>query len=87
MNNGDKPITPLSYKGFPSLETVLQDKNDLIGITKREYIATHALQGLLSIYDSEHARVVPNTDNIQYMAELSVKAADILLEELNKSKT
>lgn len=55
-----------------------------IGLTKREYFAGKALQGLLSIYDdNEQNPTVPNEDNVKYMAKLAVKAADILLAELS----
>jgi hypothetical protein len=54
------------------------------GLTKREYFAGKALQGLLSIYDdNERNPTVPNEDNVKYMAKLAVKAADILLLELS----
>jgi len=44
------------------------------GITKREYFAAMALQGLLTIYPPSEA------------ATLSVLTADILIEELKKEK-
>jgi len=53
----------------------------------RDYYAGLAMQGLLSIYDSTGDRVVPNLSNSIYMAELSVKAADALINELNKETT
>lgn len=52
------------------------------GITKREYFAGLAMQGLLSLYDGQS--IVPNENNVNYMAELSVKSADALLEALSK---
>ena len=50
------------------------------GLTKREYFAGLAMQGLLSIYDEKI--VPPNLDNVKYMAKLAVRAADFLLQEL-----
>lgn len=54
------------------------------GLTKREYFANSALQGLLSIFDAQ--TLVPNYDNTKYMVQLAVNAADQLIEELNKKK-
>ncbi|MCA6488474.1 MAG: hypothetical protein IM551_00430 [Chitinophagaceae bacterium] len=55
------------------------------GLTKREYFAGKALQGLLSIYDNnEQNPTVPNEENVKYMAKLAVQAADALIAELNK---
>lgn len=54
------------------------------GLTKREYFAGKALQGLLSIYDdNEQDPTVPNEENVKYMAKLAVKAADSLLDALS----
>ena len=54
-----------------------------MGLTKREYFAAKALQGLLSIYDSNNTNIVPNKNNVEYMAKLAVSAADALLLELS----
>lgn len=51
------------------------------GLTKREYFAGLAMQGLLSIFDSGNG-LVPNFDNVQYMAKLAVTSADELLKQL-----
>ena len=56
------------------------------GLTKREHFAAMAMQGLLSIYDSE-VGTVPNDSNSEYMARVAVKAADHLIAELNKEET
>jgi hypothetical protein len=54
-------------------------------LTKREYFAAMAMQGLLSIYDdNEQNPTVPNEENVKYMAKLAVQAADSLIAELNK---
>ena len=54
------------------------------GLTKREYFAAKALQGLLTIYDeNEQNPTVPNESNVKYMANLAVKAADALLDALS----
>jgi hypothetical protein len=56
------------------------------GLTKREYFASSALQGLLSIFDEAQNSVTPNDYNTSYMVRLAVNAADKLIEELNKEK-
>jgi hypothetical protein len=60
-----------------------QSHQEVPGLTKREYFAAMAMQGLLSIYDRGEL-VVPNAENVFYMAELSVTAADALLKQLEK---
>lgn len=54
------------------------------GMTKREYFAAKAMQGLLSIY--ENGQVVPNSENVAYMAKLSVVAADELIKSLENEQ-
>ena len=55
------------------------------GLTKREYFAAMAMQGLLSIY-SPQGLIYPNEENINYMTELSVKSADALLQKLDQKQ-
>jgi hypothetical protein len=49
------------------------------GLTKREYFAAMALQGLLTDNESPNSR--------EEFAGYAVKFADALIEELNKTKT
>jgi hypothetical protein len=49
------------------------------GLTKREYFAAMALQGLLTDNESPNSR--------EEFAGYAVKLADSLIEELNKTKT
>lgn len=68
MTNGNEPINPLK-------DSAVFDHN---GLTKREYFAAMALQGLLS-----------NPSQINYMSfeivvSRAVNSADALIEELNK---
>ena len=49
---------------------------DDYGLTKREYFAAKAMQGLLAMAN--------NDDRMQFLARQSVKMADALIEELNK---
>ena len=48
------------------------------GLTKREYFAAMAMQGFVAAtrYDSD--------SDIEYFAQIAVKAADALIAELNK---
>ena len=92
MENSKQPINPSMWT------RVGEGENDYLplkdgqktgheikfgGITKREYFAGKALQGLLSLYDSGGAFIVPNDENVFYMAKLAVTAADALLAELD----
>lgn len=61
-----------------------QSYQEVTGLTKREYFAAMAMQGFLSIYDADS--ILPNEDNVKYMAKLAVKAADILLQELEEQQ-
>jgi len=72
MTNGSEPITPISPSGCINQ-----------GLTKREYFAAMAMQGLLSLYDDKNG-IFPNQENANYMAYLSVTSADALIESLNK---
>lgn len=55
------------------------NSKDSIGLTKREYFAGLALQGLLSSGD-----LAPNTVDVEYAVDLSIKASDELIKALNK---
>ena len=53
------------------------------GLTKREYFAAMAMQGLMTtLIPSEQA---PNLENVSYMANLSAAAADALINALNET--
>ena len=66
--NPDEPIQTIEYN------------NNYIsnGLTKREYFAAMAMQGLLSDYESE---------SIEDYSKYAVQLADTLIEELSKTKT
>ena len=63
--NPDEPIQPIEYSD-----------NYSNGLTKREYFAAMALQGLLA-----------NNNNYMYSVISAVEFADDLIEELSKTKT
>jgi hypothetical protein len=50
------------------------------GLTKREYFAVMALQGIITNKDGLDIK-------IEYIVESAVDAADALIEELSKTKT
>lgn len=56
---------------------------DIGGLTKREYFAVLALQGILSIPDAAARCFDPHADRI-VVAEAAVRAADQLITELSK---
>lgn len=51
------------------------------GLTKREYFAVMAMQGIIS---ARH--LVPNKGDMEYAASIAVIAADALIAELNKEQ-
>jgi hypothetical protein len=53
------------------------------GLTIRQKFAESAMQGLLSTLSAE-VDWCPNLEGVKYAAQLAVKAADFLIEELNK---
>ena len=84
MNNADKPINPI--KGVDDIfyneqdESFIKQVKPLIGLTKREYFAGLALQGLLALPDKgTYGSFDEATERI---CEVSVKFADELLKQL-----
>lgn len=80
---GNEPAMPTLEHGSDNygLPTVRTE----YGLTIRQQFAAMAMTGLLSIYDPSNG-AVPNEENILYMAQMSVKASDALINELNKEK-
>jgi hypothetical protein len=78
MKNSEKAVFPINGDVI---------SNAHLGLTKREYFAAKALQGLLTLYDdTAGCDIVPNESNVIYMTKLAVKAADYLLLELENDK-
>lgn len=75
MKNGDMPAMPLPQSEYS--ENYTHGKWD--GLTKREYFAAMAMQGLLTCAMDTGA-------SISEFAEDSVVAADALLAELEKDQ-
>jgi hypothetical protein len=85
MENKDMPVYPLcNDEGFPSHESTvkLPDRQKLIGLTKREYFAGLAMQGILSgNYGVFYGNIdIPVETEI---AKYSIECADELLKQLD----
>lgn len=76
MKNGDMPAMPLG-EACLSMANV---NTAASGLTKREHFAGLALQAILS----RDIGCQFNNKNLDKVARLSVRAADLLLEELEK---
>lgn len=73
MENGERSAYPV-----PELLDQMGDQLeglDVIGLTKREYFAAMAMQGMMSIDQSY---------SVQYIALRSIELADELLKQLSK---
>ena len=76
MENADKPINPVLTQS-PSLQ------NDTsLGLTKREYFAGLAMQGLISSCDWNFTTF--NKDLIEATSKNAIDLADELLKQLEK---
>ena len=76
MKNADKPINPVLIQS-PSLPSYAS-----LGLTKREYFAGLALQGIIAGRKDELYKIKDET--IKIYVELSIKSADELLKQLEK---
>ena len=77
MTIGDAPAMPLDYD--------LLDKSNRglsMGLTKREYFAAKAMQGLVSDCRIDNGSVT----GLGSMSKIAVSAADALIKELNKTE-
>jgi len=93
MKNSKQPITPTMYTKFGSGEDDYKPLNDgqktgyevkFGGLTKREYFAAKAMQGLLA----KEAWLERNENDIKFntiIAKAAVNIADQLLKELEKT--
>lgn len=83
MKNADMPAMPmiLDWDTNEHNRTMVNDCYE--GLTKREMIAMHAMQGLLS---SDNASICfyKSDSDAKHIAESSVAYADALLKELEK---
>ena len=74
MKNGEQPAFPKEVPDGDRLQN---------GLTKREYFAAMAMQGLLSGGDGEYQKTT-NTREPKYIALLAVDYADELLKQLEQ---
>jgi hypothetical protein len=86
MENGNQPINPCTIKG-EQIYTDLPFTHDvnMIGLTKREYFAALAMQGLLSNPNIRR----PNHDDEnghKEFANVCLQYADGLLKELDNTE-
>jgi hypothetical protein len=75
--NANEPAFPEPFINDPNLALSVKG-----GLTKREYFAAMAMQGILGSCDGNVQGMEPNEENIIYMVRLSVKATDELLKQL-----
>lgn len=73
MDNGKMPAMPVELSGFGSYEPIAYT-----GLTKREMMAMHALQGLLAAPDL-------NTVEPDAVAGTAIAYVDALLAELDRT--
>jgi hypothetical protein len=79
MENSNKP----AFANMPSYTDPRTSIVDFGGLTKREYFAGLAMQGLLAtISVGTDSQMVPNSASIKYMTDLAIDAADELLKAL-----
>ena len=84
MKNADKPINPSTSIKISDTEFFEYDlptkERQYSGLTKREYFAGLAMQGLLALPDK--GTFSSFDEAIEWMCEVSVKFADELLKQL-----
>lgn len=75
-------MTDSNDSAYPMIAGELSRLGSSLGLTKREYFAGLALQGLLAMAAPLSGDRNPSPETY---ARYSLKAADALIEELNKS--
>ena len=76
MNNSDMPIAPITR------ETESMDGAFLVGLTKREYFAGKQMAAI----QADLKGTMSDAEGIQWMAEIAVKQADALLQQLQATE-
>ena len=86
MKNADKPIYPTTSQKINETEffeyNLPNKEKQYSGLTKREYFAGLAMQGLLALPDK--GTFSSFDEAIEWICEASVKFADELLKQLEK---
>lgn len=81
MSKTNEQAFPISPGGHRDAQGVLFWSHGSLGLTKREYFAAKAMQGILSI----PPKFLEETWTVQEIARGSVRWADALLAELEKT--
>ena len=76
MKNGEQAAYPYEQEFTDGNKSITDQQT---GLTKREYFAAMAMQGMVSA-----GHLKPNQPDVEYAALLSVLAADALLKELEQ---
>jgi hypothetical protein len=76
MKNSRQPIYPIEIKG-------IDFEFKALGLTKREYFAAVAMQGLLSSFTEKAANGAWGSE-VKETVQVALSYADTLLEELEK---
>ncbi len=87
MKNSDRPISPQPFvdKKYCDEYRDAIIGGDWLGLTKREYFAAKAMQGVLcDFHIMDLIRCDDDKDTAPFVAGLSVEYADALLHELEK---
>ena len=86
MKNADKPINPSTSIKISDTEffeyNLPNQERQYSGLTKREYFAGLALQGIIAGRKDELYKIKDET--IKIYVELSIKSADELLKQLEE---
>lgn len=86
-------MTEANDSAMPSITTEIIDlgiveqeqKNFHLGLSKREYIAALAMEGMVAHRGISKQPLAYHTDDqIKWISEFSVQLADALIKELNK---
>lgn len=70
MNNGDKPAHPTGHSQSGT------------GLSKREYFAAMAMQGILAYPHGTYTNQDSNSREPKFLAEFAIQCADELLKQL-----
>ncbi len=90
MITGKEPVYPqidtdIEFADVNNEKQYSRTYNHTEGLSLRQYYAGLALQGLMTtLLPASGNGLCPNLDNVKYMSDLAVTAADELIKALNK---
>lgn len=82
----------MDNKNKPAFSVALKDNGnayhkEAMGLTKREYFAGLAMQGLMTtLIPLDNNQICPNLENVKYCVDMAVTAADELLRALETTE-